>query len=192
MDSAESGVGTVTVASISLLDGIMLVALFAGAMLGYTRGLIRQLFSLAGWIAAMAAGFLFHDDVAPFIESFVPIETGALFGEYATLAEAADLDRYMYNALAFAAVFFGAKLVIWAVFLVLQSVASLPVLRTVNRLSGALLGLVQATVIVIIVLLVLDALPSERVRLLLEQSAGFLWLEQNKPSLLAWIGGLWQ
>ena len=43
-----------------------------------------------------------------------------------------------------------------------------------------------------IVLLILDALPYEGIRELLEDSFAYAWLEQNKPALVSRLGGLWQ
>jgi len=179
---------------LNILDWALAIALFAGAMQGYTLGLIRQFFSLAGWILAFAAAWLFHDDVVPLLESQVKLETEAMLGDYGRLAAGAGLDlyRYIYNAMAFAAVFFGAKLAVWFAGRFLHGIASLPVLRTVNRVSGALLGLIQAVAIAAIVLLILDALPYEGIRELLEDSFAYAWLEQNKPALVSRLGGLWQ
>lgn len=191
MDSIESGIGSLAV-SANVLDGAMLLLLLAGAVLGYVRGLIRQLVSLLGWIAALLAAYWFHDRLIPLLERLWPLPGEAMAGGYAKLFAGGALDGYIYSALAFAAVFVAARLLIGAAALLLHGVASLPGLRTVNRWSGALLGLLQASVLLALALLVMDALPSPQVRQLLDHSAGYVWLEQNKPSIMAYIGGLWQ
>jgi len=43
----------------TLVDGIVLVVIVLSAILAWARGLVREILSIAGWVAAAFAGFAF-------------------------------------------------------------------------------------------------------------------------------------
>lgn len=53
---------------ITLLDGILIVIMAFSAVLAMIRGFVREVLSIAAWIAAAAAAFLFYDDLLPFAQ----------------------------------------------------------------------------------------------------------------------------
>jgi membrane protein required for colicin V production len=63
---------------ITLLDGILLVIMLISALLAMIRGFVREVLSIAAWIAAAAAAFFFYDDLLPFVQQHVAQEHAAM------------------------------------------------------------------------------------------------------------------
>ena len=63
---------------ITLLDGILIFVVLISAVLAMIRGFTREVFSIASWVAAAAATWLFWEDVLPFTQNYVADETIAL------------------------------------------------------------------------------------------------------------------
>ena len=62
---------------ITLLDGILIgVALLSG-LLAMVRGFSREVLSIASWVAAAIAAFLFYEALTPFVQSYIASETVA-------------------------------------------------------------------------------------------------------------------
>ena len=53
--------------SFTLVDGASIAILLISAILAYSRGLTRELLSIAGWIAAAVSAFIFAPSVEPII-----------------------------------------------------------------------------------------------------------------------------
>ena len=63
---------------ITLLDGILLVVMLISALLAMIRGFTREVFSIASWVAAAAAAYIWWDDVLPYTQQYVDDNTLAL------------------------------------------------------------------------------------------------------------------
>ena len=57
--------------SITLLDGIVIVVMLISALLAMIRGFVREVLSIAAWVAAAVAAFLLYDDVLPFVQPHI-------------------------------------------------------------------------------------------------------------------------
>ncbi|MCM5555445.1 CvpA family protein [Pleomorphomonas sp. NRK KF1] len=57
--------------SITLLDGILIVVMLISALLAMIRGFVREVLSIAAWVAAAVAAFLLYDDVLPFVQPHI-------------------------------------------------------------------------------------------------------------------------
>lgn len=56
---------------ITLLDGILVVIMLISALLAMIRGFVREVLSIAAWIAAAAAAFFLYDDLLPFAQEYI-------------------------------------------------------------------------------------------------------------------------
>ena len=169
-----------------MLDVLIIVSLLAGAYLGYQRGLVRQLVSLTGWLIAYIAAFMLSDELAAWLEKLPLFENSETVTTQSTVTATliARPVEYVSRAVAFVLLFFGFKLALTGIGMVLHGIASLPVLRTVNRTGGVLLALVETIVIVVAVVLVLQQLPSVNVQTWVASSTIYQWIEANSPYLL--------
>jgi membrane protein required for colicin V production len=56
---------------ITLLDGILVGFTLVSAMLAMVRGFSREVLSIASWIAAAAAAYLFYKPVVPYVQPYI-------------------------------------------------------------------------------------------------------------------------
>lgn len=56
----------------TIVDAGVLVIVLMSAILAYSRGLVREVFAILGWVAAGVAGFMFAANAAPLIKQ-VPV-----------------------------------------------------------------------------------------------------------------------
>lgn len=118
----------------SVFGGILLLSLVVGAW----RGLVYELMSLAGWVAAFVVAQWLAQDVA----SWLPV-----------WREAAAQVRYAVSfVLVFVASVFAASLVSW----VLRKVVDTAGLRPADRSLGAIFGLMRGVVILMVIAVVVQ------------------------------------
>jgi membrane protein required for colicin V production len=63
---------------LTLLDGILIVVMLISAVLAMIRGFTREVFSIASWVAAAFATYLFWDDVLPYTQQHIADKNIAL------------------------------------------------------------------------------------------------------------------
>ncbi|MFK5998894.1 MAG: CvpA family protein [Rhodobacterales bacterium] len=51
----------------TLVDGVVVLILFVSAILAYSRGLVREVLSIAGWVVAAMLAFIFAPQAEPFV-----------------------------------------------------------------------------------------------------------------------------
>ena len=125
------------------LDIIVLLLVGGGLLLGFMRGFITEVLSLASWVAAIVALKILHDPV-----------TAALDGIVGTYAGAAVLAF----ALIFGIVFIGGKLVARRIGGATRSSVVGPIDRILGGGFGALKGLIGATLLYLAANLVYDTM----------------------------------
>ncbi len=70
---------------ITLLDGILLVIMLLSAILAMIRGFVREVLSIASWVAAACAAYLLYDKLLPYVQQYISQETVALGVSIATV-----------------------------------------------------------------------------------------------------------
>jgi hypothetical protein len=63
---------------ITLLDGIVIVVVLLSALLAMYRGFIREVLSIAAWVAAAAAAYLLYKPFLPTVKQYIAQEYVAL------------------------------------------------------------------------------------------------------------------
>lgn len=58
--------------SFTIIDGIVALVLIVSALLAYARGVVREIMSIVGWIAAAAIAFVFAPKVEPLVQE-IPV-----------------------------------------------------------------------------------------------------------------------
>ena len=85
-------------------------------------------------------------------------------GSLSIVIDSLDLDRTFYRVLAFAIIFFVVKFTLQIVTSIFDFLAYLPVLKSVNKLLGAVLGFIEHYLLLFIALYVLVLLPIETIQ----------------------------
>ncbi|MFN4009726.1 MAG: CvpA family protein [Pannonibacter sp.] len=63
---------------ITLLDGILIVIMLISAVLAMVRGFVREVLSIASWVAAAASAYMLYGHVLPFARQYISNEYVAL------------------------------------------------------------------------------------------------------------------
>ncbi|MCR8636535.1 CvpA family protein [Paenibacillus radicis (ex Xue et al. 2023)] len=173
------------------LDWAAVVLTVAGTMLGYYRGLVSQLVSVAGLFIAYVVAFAFYRDAAPWIAEVLSLPSYETYKKYEFLVKGLNLDAYMYNAIAFALLLFGVKLALSIVGRVLNWIALTPGIKMFNKWSGGLLGFAEAVLLVIIAVQVMTVIPNDTAQRLLKGSTTAPYILNALPSVTDKLHELW-
>lgn len=63
---------------ITILDGILIAVMLISAVLAMIRGFTREVFSIAAWVIAALATYMFWEDVLPFVQGYIDDRNVAL------------------------------------------------------------------------------------------------------------------
>lgn len=177
--------------SYNVLDVVVAVIIVGAILLGYYRGFVAQLVSIAGFFIAYLVAYLLYDELAAVLSRILPVHSFKAVEQYAFIIEGLNIDTYLYNAISFALLFFVTKIGLTVIGRVLHLVTKVPGIRAINKWSGALLALVEAVLIVVIGVHVMGALPSESVQSVLEQSKIAAYIMEHMPEAALKLQQLW-
>lgn len=62
---------------LTILDGIVLAVVIVSAVLAMVRGFVREVLSVASWVAAAAAAYVFHQPFVPLVKPYIESNTAA-------------------------------------------------------------------------------------------------------------------
>jgi len=152
-----------------VLDLVVVCILVLGAWNGYRLGLIRQLIRLFGVVISYFVALWLRPYAAPIVASLhiVPQPTGLL---HLLLGD-------VNNAIAFAVVFVLAFIVLRYGAGLVDTLFRLPLLSTLNRLSGLVAGLALAVASVYVASLLAQYIPNATLQHQLQQSMAVHWLK---------------
>ncbi|MEW9699717.1 CvpA family protein [Paenibacillus sp. SI8] len=174
------------------LDYVLLAIIALGLLLGYFRGFIAQIVSLSGFILAYLIAFYFYRDFAPLLRNAVALPTYQNYQKYEFIVKGLNLDTYILNAIAFAVLFFGVKFALVFIGRGLNLIAKVPGLNFINRWTGALLGLAEALLIIIIAVNVITIVPSDGMQKLLGNSLIAPYCINELPNIAGKLQELWK
>jgi uncharacterized membrane protein required for colicin V production len=164
------------VSSLDLLDLIIVGIVALGGWNGYRTGMFRQITRLFGAVIAYFLSLWLRPYIAPAIASmlhgvhWMPPQTG-IFTLFL-----GDLS----GAVAFGAVFIVSFLLLRYTAGLVDALFSLPVLSTVNRFGGLIVGIVFAMLFVYVGTLIAHYINHDRVQAQLNNSLIVQWLD-TKP-----------
>lgn len=128
----------------TLIDGVVVLVIVVSAILAYSRGIVREVMAIAGWIAAAVLGFIFAAQVEPLVRE-IPY-----LGDF--LGDSCELSIIASFALVFAA-----GLVLASIFTPLFSGAIRnSALGGVDQVLGFLFGVARGVILVAVALVVYD------------------------------------
>ncbi|HLR08356.1 MAG TPA: CvpA family protein [Bacillota bacterium] len=174
-----------------MVDIILFLLLIFGLLMGLKRGFILQVLHLTGFIIAFVVAVLYYDQLASKLSLWIPYPELSNDSAWAVFLNALPLETAFYNAISFALIFFVAKLALQLIASMLDFVASLPVLNSLNRILGAVLGFLEVYLIIFIVLSILALTPAENVQAWIADSPLALFIIEHTPYLSAKLKTLW-
>jgi membrane protein required for colicin V production len=128
----------------TIVDAVVAAVIVISAILAYSRGVVREILAIAGWVAAAVLAFLFAPQAEPLIKQ-VPVLSDVL-GDSCELSIVA----------AFAAVF-AVSLIVVSIFIPLfSSAVQRSALGGADQALGFLFGALRGIVLVAVALVVYD------------------------------------
>lgn len=160
-----------------VIDLIIVLVLTLGGWNGYRTGLLRQLTRLFGTVIAYVFALWLRPYVAPVVRTWLPLHTQNQSGLLTPWIGNID------NGIAFALVFIVSFFLLRYAAGLLDALFSLPVLSTVNRLAGLVVGLALAVVFVYVITLLLHYVNDPRLQLQLQNSTIVQWMDAKPLNL---------
>ncbi|TLS39172.1 CvpA family protein [Pseudalkalibacillus caeni] len=174
-----------------MVDLILLVILVGGFLVGIRRGLILQVVHLTGFIVSFIVAYMYFGDLAPHLKLWIPYPS---FGEGDStnmVLDAINFEATYYRGIAFAMLFFGTKIIMQIIGSMLDFLADLPILRTINGWLGGVLGFIEVYVILFIFLFLAALVPNETVQTYISHSFLAESIVKHTPILSEQIKDLW-
>ncbi|UOM33869.1 CvpA family protein [Acuticoccus sp. I52.16.1] len=64
--------------NIAILDGVVIAVVFISAVLAMFRGFVREVLSIAAWVAAAVLAYMFYEQALPYVSQYVDNQTIAI------------------------------------------------------------------------------------------------------------------
>lgn len=128
----------------TILDGVVAAIIVISALLAYSRGLVREIMAIVGWVAAAVLAYLFAPQFVPLVKE-IPYAGDILRGscELAIIA-------------AFSVVFALALIVVSLFTPLFSTIVQRSALGAVDQALGFVFGALRGILLVIVALLVYD------------------------------------
>lgn len=174
-----------------MLDLILLVILIGGFLVGLRRGLILQIVHLTGFIAAFVIAYIYFDELAPKLKLWIPYPTTSVEPTMALFMNTLHLETAYYRAIAFAILFFGTKILVQILGSMLDFLADLPILKTINRWSGGALGFVEVYLVMFLFLYIAALVPVPYVQNSIDDSFMAKTIVEDTPVFSDKVKAMW-
>lgn len=174
-----------------MVDFILFFILIFGFLMGLKRGFILQAFHLIGFIIAFIIASLYYDLIAEKLSLWIPYPDLSDGSTWAAFIQSSSMQSAFYNAISFAVIFFAVKILLQIIASMLDFVASLPILRSLNKVAGAFLGFLEVYLILFIILFILALTPMATVQNWINDSSIALFIIEHTPYLSEKVKSLW-
>lgn len=174
-----------------MLDLAILAILVIGFLIGLRRGLILQVIHLIGFFVAFAAAYVYSDDLAPKLKLWIPFPSINNSETLTMFFNSVGLENAFHHAIAFAIIFFAAKIILQMIGSMLDFIAHLPILKQLNKWGGGLLGFIEVYLIMFILLYIAALFPTASVQEPLNDSFMAEVMVKDTPFLSNEIQELW-
>ncbi len=174
-----------------MIDLILIGVLVVGFLIGLRRGLILQLVHLTGFIAAFIIAYLYFDELAPKLRLWIPYPTVSEESSLAMFVNAGFLEDAYYRAIAFAMLFFATKIILQILGSMLDFLADLPILRTINGWLGGILGFVEVYLVIFLFLYIAALVPLTSIQTAMADSVVAKAMVEHTPVFSEKIKSMW-
>lgn len=172
-----------------MIDIIILFLLLMGTLVGLKRGFILQFIKLISFVVSILVASLFYQSLAPQL-TWIPAPNFS--GGQAQLAFfSGNLETAYYNTIAFIILFILTKILLAIIGGLLTVIASIPVIKQVNKLLGGVLGFLETYLFVFILLFVAALLPVDALQTMMSKSMLADVIVNNTPYLSSLVKDLW-
>ncbi|WP_182200381.1 CvpA family protein [Paraliobacillus salinarum] len=174
-----------------MISILIIGLLVLGLLRGLKRGFILQAFHLVSFIISFIVAAIYYDKLADKLIMWIPYPNLPEGETWAVFLDSLPLEAAFYNAIAFAIIFFSVKIILSIISSMLDFVAELPVLHSINRLLGAILGFIESYVVLFVLLYIAALAPVGIVQQAIEGSSVAQFIIEHTPILSAELKSLW-
>lgn len=174
-----------------MINLILIVLLLFGFIIGLKRGFILQIFHMIGFIASFIIAVIYYKKLSPYLAMWIPYPDFTGEGAMALFLNSLPLESAFYNAVSFVLIFFAVKIVLQIIASMLDFVSFIPILSSLNRIGGAVLGFLEVYLYIFILLYILALTPLSKIQSLIEQSSLAKLIIEKTPFLSRKIEDLW-
>ena len=176
----------------SILDWVILFLLVLGLGIGFKQGLMIQLVKLVSFIASFGIAILFYNPLSQQLEEWFPIsqESGAHL--FSSMAGSEPIAGVIYSSVSFVLLLIVSGILLRFIGSILNGIADLPVISTINHLGGGLLGITKNGLLVFLLLMIAYALPIPSVKQTIDESVLGTYAVEISPGILQFFQGLIQ
>jgi len=165
---------------INWLDVGLAVLVFYSAAAGWARGLVRQLFDVAGVFVAYFVALNHSDSFLAWLSQYIPLTDWLPSWLDAPLLGELVLGEVIASLISFVLLFLAVRLFFKALAGVLHGFFSLPLLGMFNGFGGLVLGSIKGIFLALVVVAILSLFPAPFWQRTLEQSVA-------ATSILYWL-----
>ena len=170
---------------------ILLIILIFGFFMGLKRGFILELLHLLGFVVAFIVAVMYYADFGKQLAMWIPYPELPDESLWAEFLQSLPIENAFYNAIAFAIIFFVTKIILQIIASMLDFVASIPIISSVNKLLGGFLGFLEVYLIVFIILYILALTPVTAIQEWINGSYLALFIIEQTPYFSERILELW-
>ncbi|AIY05112.1 hypothetical protein Plano_1147 [Planococcus sp. PAMC 21323] len=153
-----------------MLNILLLVLLIGGIIVGAKRGFVVQLIHMVGFVIALVAAYTYYKPLSEYFVLWIPYPAINENSQFTLVVDQLDLDQTFYQLLAFAIIFFVVKFALQLIASMFDFLKYLPVLGFFSKILGAVLGFVEAYILLFIFIYVFALLPIDAIQNQLENS----------------------
>ncbi|MEM0908806.1 MAG: CvpA family protein [Pseudomonadota bacterium] len=128
--------------NIAILDGIVIAVVLISALLAMFRGFVREVLSIAAWVAAAILAYVFYEELVPYVREYV---------DNPTLAA----------GISAAAIFLVALIVVSLITMKISDFVSDSAVGSLDRLLGFLFGAARGILLVVVAVIFFNWLVDE-------------------------------
>ncbi|MCS1351551.1 CvpA family protein [Mechercharimyces sp. CAU 1602] len=165
----------------NVLDGLIICFIGIRLLRGYRLGFVLQVASMINMMIAVLFAYSFKDDFVPILKRIFSLPQAI---DSKGLSGFIPVEDVVYHLLAFFFLYVMMKVMLSLVTSAINRLTQLPVLSTLNGLSGLALASLQAVFILLIGLNLFSVLPHDEVQVWLHQSVLAPYFLQWGPELV--------
>jgi membrane protein required for colicin V production len=157
-------------ANVAIINALLLIILVVGTVVGYRRGLLRQILELAGLVVSFILALLFASFLAGYVEDRTPLPYSPAL------------------VISFVAIFIAGIVGFHFLALAVQKLIRMTLLGWVDRVTGAVLGLITAMLVgSLLISLTLELPVSTQIRNDFDRSSVSNFLRPVAPRIFNFI-----
>ncbi|MGM8366814.1 CvpA family protein [Virgibacillus sp. W0181] len=174
-----------------MVNLILLILLLFGFLIGLKRGFVLQVFHLLGFIGSFIVAILYYKKLASQLALWIPYPDISGDGSWAMFLESVPMETAFYNAIAFIIIFFATKIILQIIASMLDFVSYIPILSSLNKIGGAVLGFLEIYLYLFILLYILALTPVMGIQTRIQDSSIALFIIEHTPFLSEKMKSLW-